>query len=199
MRWYGHCLISLATLLCFVSPTLAAPLRGWAHSSGLINLEPNGRASSNDNALERLKIQEVLARWGIAYDEGRIEVIKSLFTDDAVFQVTLGSATPIAAASGRDAIVKTVMAAMSQQGDQRRHVISNVVIQKLTATRASLIAYAVVLVAGDTPSVGATVVYSADLQKNATGIWQFTKLLIGMDVYAGTVPAAAKDSAGAKQ
>jgi hypothetical protein len=71
MRFYINCLMTLLTLLVFVSRTAAALPRGWAHSSGLINLEPNGQSSSSDNTLDRLRIQEVLARWGVAYDDGR--------------------------------------------------------------------------------------------------------------------------------
>jgi uncharacterized protein (TIGR02246 family) len=175
---------------------LAGPQRAWAHTSGLIHLEPNGPTGSSDNALDRLKIQELMARWGIAYDEGRGEVIKSLFTDDARFQVTLRGNAPIVSVTGREQIISNVTGAMNQQGDQRRHAITNTVIQDLTRTRATLIAYAIVVVPDDQPTVNSTVVYSADVEKDAAGVWRFKKLVIGMDAYVGTVPTQDQTSSG---
>jgi hypothetical protein len=170
------------------SLAMAAPQRGWAHSSGLINLQPNGQARAYGRVTDRLEIQEVFARWGIAYDEGRMDVIASLFTDDAIFQVAIGSKLPIVEAIGRENILKSVSFAIKQQGDQRRHAISNIVIDNLTATHATVIAYGVVVVIGDQPSIGGTVVYSGNLVHGKDGMWRLEKMIIGMDIYVGTPP-----------
>ncbi|MBS0282034.1 MAG: nuclear transport factor 2 family protein, partial [Proteobacteria bacterium] len=72
----------------------------------------------------------------------------------------------------------------AKQNDQRRHAISNVVIDKLDATRATAIAYGVVTAAGGGELyLGATVIYRGDMRKMPDGTWRFAKLVIGMDAY----------------
>jgi hypothetical protein len=180
--------VTIAASLGQGSPATAAPQRGWAHSIGLINLKPAGQALELGSVVDRLAIQEVFARWGIAYDEGLMDVIASLFTADGIFQVEIGSSEPIVKAAGRDDILKTVSFAMKQQGDQRRHAISNIVIEDLTATHATVIAYGIVVTVGDQSSIGGTVVYSGNLVHGKDGVWRLEKLIIGMDSYAGTPP-----------
>lgn len=162
-----------------------SPPQAWAHKSGIVKLQPNGVHLAADDVRNRLLIQEAFARWGIAYDEGRLDVVRSLFTKDAVYEVTLGSATPIARAVGPEEVVKNVSNSMQQQADQRRHAISNVVIDRLTRDEATAIAYGIVTVANDGLTLGATVIYSADLRREADGVWRFSKFIIGMDDYAG--------------
>jgi ketosteroid isomerase-like protein len=190
--------LAIAIGMVAARPVLATPpTRAWAHSSGLIHLPANGPWTIGSDVVDRLKIQEVLARWGIAYDEGRMDVIASLFTEDAVFQVTMASNDPIVVATGRDDIVKSVGYAMKQQGDQRRHAISNIVIDHPEAARASIIAYGVVINEADSPLVGATVVYSGNLARGRDGVWRLTKFVIGMDSYVGTPPAKGATAAPA--
>lgn len=173
------------------SAVAAKTQQGWAHENGLIDLQPNGVRLEHDDAIDRLKIQEAFARWGIAYDEGQANVIESLFTDDAVFQVTEGSSKPIAAVNGKHAIAANALSALHQQGDQRRHAISNIVIDRLTQTEARAIAYSTVVVS-DSLTIGASVIYSADLRRGNDGVWRFSRLVIGMDNYAGKKPQASR-------
>ena len=48
-------------------------------------------------------------------------------------------------------------------------------------------------IAADGLSLGATVIYSAELRKEEDGVWRFSKFVIGMDDYA--VGGAAKKAA----
>ena len=181
-------LVALAAAASTAASTAGAatsPPQSWAHRSGIVHLQPNGVKLAADDTRNRLLIQEAFARWGIAYDEGQLDVVRSLFTKDAVFEVTLGSAEPIARAVGPDDIVKNVGNSMQQQSDQRRHAISNVVIDRLTKDAATAIAYGIVTIAADGLSLGATVIYSADLKRERDGVWRFSKFIIGMDEYAG--------------
>jgi hypothetical protein len=175
-------------------PSIAAgPPRAWAHAGHVVDLKPNGTPIANKDPLDRALVQESFARWGIAYDEGRLDVISSLFTTDAKFEVLNGSPTPIVATQGHDAVVAGIKSAIAQQGDQRRHLISNVVIDRLTATEATAIAYAVVVVPDKPMYVGTTVIYSANLRKSG-GVWRFSRLVIGMDGYEGTPPSVGQEA-----
>lgn len=160
------------------------PTPGWAHAANLVHLQENGKAITTDNVQDRLLIQEVFARWGVGYDEGRLDVIRSLFTPDAVYEVTLAGKKLMAHKEGPDNIVAGVRESLRQQGDQRRHAISNIIIDRLTANEATAIAYGIVTVAADGMSLGATVIYSANLRRGTDGVWRFSKFVIGMDEYA---------------
>lgn len=161
------------------------PSQGWAHSTGLVNLQPNGEAVTTDNVLDRMLIQETFYRWGIAWDENKTDVIRSLFTKKGILEITLGSDKRIARLVGTEAIVRYVEAALKIQADQRRHAMTNIVIDRMTSNEAISIAYGIVTIAADGLSLGATVIYSGELCKEVDGVWRFSKFVIGMDEYAG--------------
>ncbi len=165
------------------------PAQAWAHTTGLVRLAPN-RPCSLAEIADRLAIQDVFARFGIAYDEGAQDVLRSLFTEDARLEVTEGRSSPHVSRSGREDIVVQMSAVFAYQADQRRHVITNLTFESLQADTAVCIAYGVVTIANDGLSLGATVIYSADLARGPDGLWRFSRLLIGMDGYAGQKPPA---------
>ena len=81
---------------------------------------------------------------------------------------------------------------MKFQADQRRHVISNVIIDRLTADDATALAFCITTVAKNGLSIGATVIYSADLKRESDGVWRFSRFVIGIDDYAGRPPPPPK-------
>jgi hypothetical protein len=163
------------------------PPQAWAHKYDLVQLSTN-TSSAAQSVADRLTILDVFARYGIAYDEGRNDVLETLFTEDARFEVTEGRETPHVCLRGRTAIIRQIAAVFAQQADQRRHFISNVTFESLKGDTATCLAYGIVTVANDGLSVGATVIYAADLRRSDDGAWCFTRLLIGMDSYAGRKP-----------
>lgn len=163
----------------------AEPRQSWAHKDGVVQLQKNGTKIEAESAVNRLLIQEAFARWGIAHDEGQLEVVRSLFTKDGEVQVMLGSKELLDSAKGNDNIVKMVANSLSQQQDQRRHAMTNIVIDKLTQNEATGIAYGIVTLAKDGLTLGASVIYRGELKKEADGVWRFSKFVIGMDYYAG--------------
>jgi hypothetical protein len=180
-------IVLLITCLSITSTAAPAgePRQGWAHKDGIMGLKSNYPKVDAESAVNRLLIHEAFARWGIAHDEAQLEVIRSLFTKDAELVVLLGSKEPIDSAEGSDAIVDTVATSLRQQQNQRRHAITNVVIDRLTEDEASAIAYGIVTIANDGLSLGASVIYYGDLCREADGVWRFSKFVIGMDHYAG--------------
>ncbi len=57
------------------------------------------------------------------------------------------------------------------------------VIEELTPETAKALAYGVVTVAADGLTIGATVIYTTELRKEADGAWRFSRFVIGMDDY----------------
>jgi hypothetical protein len=164
------------------------PAQGWAHKTGLVDLKLHTQAITPETIVARLSIQDTFARWGVAYDEARLDVVATLFTKDAVYEVVSGSYNPGVKQVGVDNIVRSVAGALKFQNDQRRHVISNVIINKLTENEATALAFCITTVAANGLSMGATVIYSADLKREADGVWRFSRFVIGIDDYAGRPP-----------
>lgn len=160
------------------------PPQHWASKVGWVDLQINGVALESSSVLDRLLIQEAFYRWGIAWDEARLEVVRSLFTKDGELIITRGSDKPISRHVGPDVIARYVDDASRVQADQRRHAMTNVVVDRLTANEATTIAYGIVTIAANGLSLGATVIYSAELRKGVDGVWRFLKFVIGMDDYA---------------
>ena len=187
---YRRSAILLIGLAATAAQAQSFPPQNWASKAGLVNLQPNGKAETTSSVLDRLLIQEAFSRWGIAWDEARLDVVRSLFTKDGEVVITLGSAKPLTHLAGPDAIAKYVEGASKVQLDQRRHAMTNIVIDRLTGDEATTIAYGVVTIAADGLSLGATVIYSGELRKESDGVWRFSKLVIGMDEYSGRSAAA---------
>ncbi len=169
------------------------PPQHWASKVGWVDLQRNGVALESTNVLDRLLIQEAFYRWGIAWDEARLDVVRSLFTQEGELIITRGSDKPTSRHVGPDVIANYVDAASRVQADQRRHAMTNVVIDRLSANEATTIAYGIVTIAANGLSLGATVIYAAELRKEADGVWRFSKFVICMDDYE--VGGAAKKAA----
>jgi hypothetical protein len=159
------------------------PRQGWAHADGVISLGLN-QPVVPAQAIDRLMIHETFARWGIAWDEGCLDVIRSLFTDHGELVILEATSKPLQHLKGHDAIVEHVRRTRAVQADQRRHAISNIVVEQLDAKCATALAYGVVTtVKGGQIILGATVFYRGELVKDTNAGWQFKAFVIGMDAY----------------
>jgi hypothetical protein len=164
------------------------PEQAWAHRHGRIQMRPHGASDVKRDPMSWLQIHEAFARFGIAHDEGRMDVLASLFTADAVLEVAEGKWPPFSIKQGRDTLIKTFGTVFAQQTDQRRHCMTNVCIERLTDYEAEAIAYGVVTTAANGLELGASVFYAAELRREPDGVWRFCRFFIGMDTYAGKKP-----------
>jgi SnoaL-like domain len=170
------------------------PRQAWAHVDKKIDMKPLAAADWSPQALAaRLQIQEAFYRFGTGHDEARADVVGSCFTEDAVFEVAQGQGEPFVHYQGRAEIMRRIGAIVAEQADQRRHCITNVLVESLTAGTASAIAYGIVPVAADGLTLGATVLYVGDLVREVDGCWRFSYFYIGMDNYAGQKPKSAEE------
>ncbi|MCW2759751.1 MAG: nuclear transport factor 2 family protein, partial [Nocardioidaceae bacterium] len=142
------------------------------------------------------QIAEAFYRFGIGHDECQVDVAGSCFTEDTVYQVARGSAEPFATFEGRAMVQEKLAAIFAEMGDQRRHVISNVLVEDLdlASGTASALAFGVVTVAADGLSLGSSVIYQATLRREGDGCWRFSSFFIGMDDFAGQRPRAGENS-----
>ena len=176
--------LSLATTTAAQTVGSSIAVRqAWAHADGRVKLMPNAHLPGS--AEDILAIHQIFARYGIAYDEGQNDVLRSLFTDDAVVEVAEASGTPFQRLAGIEHIAANFAETFRQQGDQRRHCITNVTVEAIGGDEAVALAYGIVLVNG--LEIGAAVIYDTRLRK-VDGLWKFTMFFIGMDAYAGVKP-----------
>lgn len=185
--WLGLAAMSLATPVLADTPA-DQPRQGWAHKDGVVNLQPNRRGNPNE-AIDRLMIQEAFSRWGIGFDEGRADVIASIFEDDGVLDSLEGNGTPTLTVKGAREIGAAMVRFQQKQADQRRHSMTNVVVESLSADRAVALAYGIVTVAKNGQlTLGSSVIYRGELKKGRDGIWRFSHFVIGMDIYVRDKP-----------
>lgn len=162
------------------------PRQAWATKDKAVNIGPN--APPVCDALDMLMIQQCFARYGMGHDEGLGDVLATLFTPDAVVEVADGHGAPFQVVRGREAVVANFANSFRQQGDQRRHCFTNIIVEEASANKARVLAYALVSVAARGSLIlGAAVIYTADLRKEG-GIWRFSRLFIGMDAYTTPKP-----------
>ncbi len=161
---------------------------GWAHRAGLIDLAIPAAEGPRLAADDRFALQELFARYAIAYDERRMDVLRDCFTDDATYQVQMGDRV-LARFEGADRAVAGMGSVMAEQGPaQRRHLMTNLVLSPAGDGSVRAIAYATVVVATAAgPALGAAAVYAATVVR-AAGTWKFRQVRLGMDGYVGGAP-----------
>ncbi|MEC7762329.1 MAG: nuclear transport factor 2 family protein [Pseudomonadota bacterium] len=184
-------ILTTATLAATLAlPALAEgtfPPQHWASNAGIVAVEPNTTVIGAEQVADVLNIQQAFSRWGVYYDEGRSDLVPTLFTETGKTLTYLGSGDTIATNEGHEAIATYIDSSLAGQLDQRRHVLTNFLIDELTETTASATAYGTVIKAADGLSVGAMVYYAGELEKGEDGVWKFATLEIGIDDYAGNL------------
>jgi len=169
----------------------SSPLQAWAHRQGRVAMRPLEPADFGPEALSaRARIADAFHRFAVAHDEAQFAQLASCFTEDAVFEVAEGSAEAFERFDGRTRIQERLSEVVAEQGDQRRHLMGNVLVEELdlTAGAATAIAFGLVSVAADTVRWGASVIYHARLRREPDGCWRFCAFFVGMDAYVGDKP-----------
>ena len=165
------------------------PRQGWAHLDGKVDLRPLQPAAWDVDALAaRAQIADVFYRFGVAWDEARVDVLCTCFTDEGLLECSEGDAQPILSVRGHDAMREILSEQLTIQADQRRHLFSNVMVEELDLDQgvAKALAQSVVTATGDTLQLAAAAIYTADLRREPDGCWRFVSFFIGMDRYAET-------------
>lgn len=165
------------------------PKQAWASANGLLDLPPRVPITAQTVA-DRLAIQELFARYGIAHDEVNETAMSDLFTEDAILDVSLGG-PPFDRLSGRDAITENFHKVAATQTDQRRHAITNIEMTFSSTHSANARAYGVVPAAeGSDIRMVVSCAYTAEAIRCPDDLWRFSRLWIGMDTYVGHAPGA---------
>ena len=97
--------------------------------------------SNFDPTSARLAITETLHRYAWSYDTRDLALMATTFTPDASFTIELAGTPGWGPFTDRAAIIAWLGAIMATQTDQRRHVVTNLIVHELTPTRAVAASY----------------------------------------------------------
>jgi 3-phenylpropionate/cinnamic acid dioxygenase small subunit len=138
----------------------------------------------NDAATAKFAITELIARYGNCLDAGDFDGMEALFEPDAVFTIVPDDGIPplVGSRNIRQAVEERW--ALVHRGAQRRHVMSNIVVESLdgnTATaRTVLVVYEVAKQPGSAIEVHGMGVYEDSLVL-VEGAWRFRERRLILD------------------
>lgn len=179
------------------NPDDTFPPRNWASKGGLIDVKPLGCFEVHaDQVLDRLLIHEAFDRWSIGLDENRADVVLSVLTEDVLLEYGIGSAVPDFVIRGKAEAEIRLGANIPTLTGQRRHCITNVLIEEWSPTQVTAIAYGIVPKAADGYVIHTSVLYRGELRKEADGFWRFCRLFVGCDALMDSGGKALEDQPG---
>ncbi|KOV57743.1 nuclear transport factor 2 family protein [Streptomyces sp. MMG1121] len=159
------------------------PAPGWATAAGLLGFAAYGGSAATDagSAADRLLIAERIARYGWAYDEHDQAALAECFTADATWRGTIMGEIEIPAKHGAENIAAQEADLWPKQGDQRRHLFTNHVIE-LSGDEATAHAYMLQLRIGHAhSSLAISGAYRFHLRREADGGWRIDSLTAALE------------------
>lgn len=134
------------------------------------------------NQTDSAAIQQLLAEYTWNHDARDFAALATCFTDDAEYTMQIADKAPGEPTIGGEAIAALVEKFKSAQTDQRRHVISNIVVDRADETSATVRSYVTVFATeGDSSHLVTTGQCLDEVQKQADGAWKFTKKAMHLD------------------
>lgn len=153
----------------------------WAHADEVIHLNHDQTLVSKELLAERVLIAERMHRYGWALDEGQEESLSECFTESATWQANIMGTSALGPFLGRSEILNFMKGYWPTQFDQRRHNITNVIVESQSEKTVSILAYLVLMSASAQELKPITTgFYKVEMVK-LDGIWKIQSLLVGFD------------------
>ena len=114
------------------------PTPAWAHGTRVVELSahpPTEQLPVRDQLVERLH------RYCWSFDERRHDLLADCFTEDAVWEGFVMGETDVGPHIGRESVLSYLTTFWAHQRDQRRHVITNFLVESLEGDSATGMAY----------------------------------------------------------
>lgn len=142
-------------------------------------MEPrDGKARMSD----RDEIENLLNAYALAYDENDMDAMEECFTEDAGMTLRIQDGDLLGPFEGREAIVKLMRDSLASQTDQRRHIVTNLVIRDLAGSVARAESYLTLIsVEGNALTVLSTARYEDRLVLDS-GRWRFSGRHVQLDL-----------------
>lgn len=154
------------------------PQPAWATRTGLVRVAsrpPDGLGAAQ-------AIQDRLHRYCWGFDERQHDVLADTFTADAVWVGDVMGETTVGPHRGRDTVLSWISAFWDHQRDQRRHVVTNFLVEELGETTATAMAYLLLLGSSNSSSgLEAAGIYRLEYRLEQDGAWRISRLTAGFD------------------
>lgn len=158
------------------------PAPTWASRAGFGNLKAAKPATKAGQAADRFLIAERVGRYGWGVDERNEELLADCFTSDAVWEGSIMGETAVGTFTGRGNIVRWMADFWAGLTDQRRHSFSNIVIDDLTRSTATVSAYLTLLRSSESRLEFVTAGPYRFYMTNEGGVWRINQMIAGFDV-----------------
>jgi ketosteroid isomerase-like protein len=162
------------------------PRPAWASTDGHIEIAgPHrclGAEQSTRGALHRVLALETVHRFAFSFGERDRAVLEDCFTEDASFAANIGGTQPVGPYVGRDAIVEWLTSYWPRQTDQRRHLVTDAVVDDLTADSATVTA--MLTLAGSADGAMRLITagfYRCVMRREGDGAWRIARFGAGYD------------------
>ncbi len=132
---------------------------------------------------DRQAISNTLSTWALGYDERDRDLMRRCFSADATMTLEIGDSETMGPYVGRDEVMKHFTDHHEIQTDQRRHVVTNVLVDSETATTAKVISLLTLFVTENgVERVQATGVYR-DRFALQDGDWVIEERVLRLDAH----------------
>ena len=154
----------------------------WGHIDEVIHLNHDQTLVSKEMLADRILIAERMHRYGWAFDERQEEALSECFTESATWQASIMGTSTIGPFNGKSEIINFMKGFWPNQLDQRRHNITNVIVESQSEKAASVMAYLVLMSASAQGLKPVTTgFYKVEMVKS-DGTWKIQTLLVGFDL-----------------
>lgn len=131
----------------------------------------------------RAEIENTLHRAAWGYDEDDVDLIANCFTEDATMSLRIGrDGDLIGPFEGRDAIRKLHADSLKSQTDQRRHNISNLIVEEETPDSATVVSNLTLLSVADGKLTTLSSGWYRDQLVRAGGAWRIKDRYVYLDL-----------------
>lgn len=117
------------------------PVPAWAHGTSTVNLTLAEARIHIPAFDDRQALQEVLHRYCWGFDERRTDILAECFTEDGQWEAIVMGETTVGPFIDRIGVLEWLSRFWKYQKDQRRHMITNFIVEDISGDTASALAY----------------------------------------------------------
>ncbi|MGA5504976.1 nuclear transport factor 2 family protein [Streptomyces umbrinus] len=137
---------------------------------------------SQQHSLDRTLAVETVYRFAFSFGERDRQVLTDCFTHDVVFESNIGGNLPVGPFEGRQDLVDWLTGYWPRQTDQRRHFVTNTLVDDLTDESATVTT--MLTLAGSENGAMRLITagfYRCELRKEEDGAWRIAHFCAGYD------------------
>lgn len=156
------------------------PVPAWGSKAGLCSVAEPQPCDAGTIA-DRVLIAETAYRYAWAFDEHDRRVLAACFWPNARFVGSFMGTEDVGPFDGRDAIVEWLGGAMDLQMHQRRHHVTNLIVDSLTSTTARVGAFLHMTAVVDQDILAITAGFYRIAMEKDDEVWRIREMFAGFD------------------